>query len=185
MTTRVWLIRHGDTAADGGLSAAGRRQMELVATRLRAEPLTAVYSSTLRRAVESARTIAAPAYIEDADLREIRFGDCEGLSYEEIAARYREIYREWMEEPWKVRFPNGESLGEMRVRVLAAFERILKSEEGHTIAMVTHAGVIRILIAWVLQMPDQSLFRLGQNYAAVNLVTWVDGVPIVQLMNAS
>ena len=186
MTTRVWLVRHGETAVGDGLSAVGQKQVQRVAEHLAAEPLAAIYSSPLRRAVESARIIAARhscSYIEDADLREISFGDCEGLTCEEIAVQYPQIYRQWMEAPAQVRFPNGESLAEMRPRVLQAFEAIRKDREGQTIALVTHAGVIRILIAWILQVPDDHLFRLAQDYAAMNLVIWVDGVPILQRMN--
>jgi broad specificity phosphatase PhoE len=72
----------------------------------------------------------------------------------------------------------------MRLRVLRAFEAIRKSNEGRTAAIVTHGGVIRILLAWALEMPDRNLFRLAQDYAAMNLLTWVDGAPIVQSMNA-
>jgi alpha-ribazole phosphatase/probable phosphoglycerate mutase len=118
-----------------------------------------------------------------ADLREIDFGDFEGLPYDEIAARYPGLYRQWMEAPTEVRFPNGESFGEMRSRVLGAFDVIRCEREGQTIAMVGHGGVNRILIAWALQIPDQCLFRVAQDYAAVNLLEIADGIPSVKLVN--
>jgi alpha-ribazole phosphatase len=71
----------------------------------------------------------------------------------------------------------------MRARVLRAFEAIRQGSEGETLAIVTHGGAIRILIAWALEMPDRCLFRLAQDYAAMNLLTLVDGVPIVQSLN--
>jgi alpha-ribazole phosphatase len=198
MTTRVWLIRHGEPAdtvrgrcygaLDVGLSAGGRRQVEATAESLQTEPLAAIYTSPRLRTTESAHILAsshACGYREEPDLREIDFGDFEGLTYDEISVRYPALYRQWMESPTEVQFPNGESFASMRARVVRAFESILRSWEGQTVALVTHGGVIRILIAWALQMPDGCLFRLAQDYAARNLLTIVGGTPIVQSMNVT
>ena len=65
----------------------------------------------------------------------------------------------------------------------AEMARIRELHEGRTIAIATHGGVIRIVLAQALEMPDHRLFQLAQDYAAMNLVTWVDGVPIVRKMN--
>ena len=197
MTTPIWLVRHGEPAGvrgrcygklDVGLSPAGRAQMGQSAERLKAEPIDTIYCSPRTRTVESAQVVASfhdcPPQI-DQGLCEIDFGDFEGLPYDEIGAKYPEIYRQWMESPTQVKFPNGESFAEMRVRVLRAFEAIRKRNEGRTIAIVTHGGVIRIVLAWALQMPDTCLFRLAQDYAAVSLLKWIDDVPVVQLMNES
>jgi len=195
MTTRIWLIRHGEPAGvrgrcygklDVGLSAVGRAQVQAVAECLRAEPLSAIYASPRLRTIESARLVAHPhtcGYREEPGLREIDFGDFEGLTYDEIAARYPDLYRQWMETPTEVQFPHGESFAAMRGRVLQAFEAIQQAHVGQTVALVTHGGVIRILIAWALAMPDPSLFRLAQDFAAMNLLTLVDGVPVLQSMN--
>ena len=88
-----------------------------------------------------------------------------------------------METPAEVQFPNGESFPEMRARVLRAFDAIKRDREGRTIAIVSHGGVNRILFAWALQTPDPCLFRLAQDYAAINLLELVDGQPIVKLLN--
>lgn len=194
--TRVWLVRHGALveearnrcygALDFALSETGRAQMARAAEYLASEPLTAIYTSSLSRAIESARIIAAPKSTPihaDADLREMNFGDLEGLTYAEIATRHPDIYRQWMDAPTKVLFPNGESFGEMRARVLRAFAAIQAESEGQSVAVVTHGGVIRILIAWALKMPDNCLFRLAQDRGAISLLTITDGFPIVQLLN--
>lgn len=117
------------------------------------------------------------------DLREIDFGDFEGLAYDDIAARYPELYRQWMETPTEVRFPNGESFQEMRSRVLEAFDAIQRERTGQTVAIVSHGGVNRILIAWALQIHDEYLFRVAQDYAAVNLIAVEGGTPCVKLVN--
>lgn len=194
--TRFWLIRHGEPvegargrcygSLDFGLSETGRVQMEQAAEYLRVEPIAAIYCSPRARALESARVLAAaqasPIEIVE-DLGEIDFGDFEGLAYDEIAARYPDLYRQWMEKPTEVRFPNGESFPEMRVRVLSAFDTIQREREGQTAAIVSHGGVNRILLAWALQTPDHCLFRLAQDHAAINLLTLAEGIPSVQLLN--
>jgi len=194
--TRFWIIRHGALVEDArnrcygsldfSLSDTGRAQMARAAEYLATEPISAIYTSSLNRAFESARIVAARtgcAIHATPELSEMNFGDLEGLSYDEIAARHPDLYRQWMEFPTETLFPNGESFLQMRDRVLRAFDRIRHQHEGETIAFVTHAGVIRILIAWALNMPDNCLFRLAQEHAALNLLTLTDGLPIVQLLN--
>lgn len=160
--------------------------MRHVAERLRSESITALYTSPHARALESAR-IMAEAFgctMEVVpDLREIEFGEFEGLRYDDIAARYPELYREWMTAPTKVRFPGGEHFSELRVRVLRTFDEIRREREGQTVAVVSHGGVNRIVLADALGMPDEYVFRLAQGYAAMNLLTFIDGVPTVELMN--
>ncbi|MBV9762825.1 MAG: histidine phosphatase family protein [Acidobacteriaceae bacterium] len=195
--TRYWLIRHGEPAEETrgrcygslnvGLSDRGREQMRRVAEVARPGWFDCVYSSPARRALESARILAAAAgcAVRTAgDLRELHFGDFEGLTYEEAAARDPELYQRWMEAPTEARFPNGESFREMQARVMGAFEAIRREHEGETVAIVSHGGVNRILLAWALGMPDEKLFRIAQRYGAVNLLRMVEGTPVVEAMNA-
>lgn len=194
--TRVWLIRHGEPAEEARnrcygsldirLSEKGRRQMERVAQHLKAEPAAVIYTSPSSRALESASILAesqsCPLKIA-ADFREMDFGAFEGLTYDEIAALYPDLYRQWMETPTEIRFPNGENFAEMRTRVLHAFEKILCERENQTIMIVSHGGVNRILIAWALQMPAPCIFRLAQDYAAMNLISFIGQTPCVQFLN--
>lgn len=192
--TRVWLIRHGEPAEesrgrcygalDVGLSEKGRAQIARVAEHLRDEPIDAIYCSPRSRAVDSAQILAGARSFEVCqDFREIDFGEFEGRTYDDIAERFPEIYQQWMTKPTKVKFPNGECFSEMRERVLRAFDAIERESNGRTVAIVSHGGVNRILIARALQMPDDCLFRIAQDYAAVNLMVMVSGVPSVELVN--
>jgi len=191
--TRVWLIRHGETEEKARnrcygslnirLSEAGRKQIAGVAEYLKTEGLAVVYSSPRSRAVESAEILARAVEVIP-DLAEINFGDFEGLTYDEIALRYPDVYQEWMNTPTRVQFPNGESFAQMRDRVVSAFQLLLAAHQGQTIAIVSHGGVNRILIAWALQMLDSAIFRLAQPYAAVSLLEFVEGVPSLRHLNA-
>ena len=123
--TRLVLVRHGEPDAsvrgrcygrlDPALSPRGHEQMRTVKRLLRGLPLSKVYSSPRRRALESARHLA-PARsntIVDDRLREIDFGELEGLTYDEIAAGFPETYDTWMRHPTDVAFPGGESFRAM------------------------------------------------------------------------
>src|SRR5262245_10587510 len=128
-STIVWLVRH--TAAEGSegrccgwwdvpLSDEGIRQAKRVAHMLQSEPFSQVYSSSLMRAVQTARIIAEPRGLTVepvADLAEIHFGDFEGLTYSEIERQYPEVFRSWMRSPTGTEFPNGESFDRMRTRI--------------------------------------------------------------------
>ena len=195
--TRIWIIRHGEPSPetrgrcyghlDVDLSAEGRIQMQSVADRLSDEPIRAIYSSPRRRALESAAILAEPlhaAITPEERFREINFGDIEGRLYDEIAQEYPETYYQWMEHPTETQFPNGESFVQMRARVTAAAQELYARHRGDTIAIVSHGGVNRILLAAALSVANENIFHLAQRYAAINLVVLVGDYQSVELMNA-
>ncbi len=192
----LWFIRHGEPhpdvrgrcygRLDVGLSDEGRRQMAQVAARLAGVPLAAIYASPRKRTIESAEALAARhacgIQVLDA-LREIDFGDFEGMTYDAIARDHAELYRQWMETPTEVQFPNGESYSIMRVRVARALDELLARHAGESIALVTHGGVNRIILAGALSIPPDHVFRVGQRYAALNLIRYTGDYPIVEIVN--
>lgn len=197
-TTKVWLIRHGEPSEDSrgrcygrldvGLSALGRRQVQAAADFLRDERFVAIYVSPRKRTRESGAILAqgrcCGITIEDR-LCEIDFGDFEGRTYDEIAAASPDVYRQWMEHPTETQFPNGESFSHMRDRVLQAFHDILQRHHGESLAIVSHGGVNRILLADALGVPAPNIFRIAQQYAAVSRISYIDGYPLVELVNAA
>jgi alpha-ribazole phosphatase len=195
--TRLVLVRHAepDESARGrcygrldvALSPAGRRQAAALASTFAELPLAAVYTSPLERARETGRPIAAAQGLEPrvhAGLRELDFGALEGMRYEDVAAQHPELFRGWMDELDGVHFPGGESLAELRARVLSAIDEIRGRHEGEAVAVVAHGGVARVVLADALGIPDGALFRLDQAYGGVSVVDWVEGVPLVRVVNA-
>jgi broad specificity phosphatase PhoE len=173
--TRLILCRHAETG-----NAA---QAQELANALAGCELASVYASPLARAVETAHAVAAshglvPILVDD--LREIDFGDVDGLWFEEYPP---ELQAELLRKPTSVRFPGGESYSELKARACAALEEIVDRHTDETAAVVAHAGPIRAVLAAWLQMPDEASFRLDQRYAAVNVVDWIEGVPMVRLAN--
>jgi len=117
------------------------------------------------------------------ELAELNFGEFEGLRYEEIQQRYPDIFQSWMTRPTETRFPNGESFTDMKGRVLRTLDLLLSRHRNQSIAIVTHAGVIRLILAQALCIPDNQIFKLAQGYGAINRIAYFDQGPVVQLMN--
>jgi broad specificity phosphatase PhoE len=191
--TRLLLIRHAEPSEDAhgrcygtldvGLSEQGRAQARELAGLL--DPVAAVYTSPRIRALETAMLLFPVEPIADERLREIDFGAFEGLTYEEIESTHPELFRRWMETPTLVEFPGGESYRVLQHRVLEAVREILARHPGETVAIVSHGGVARALLADCLAMPDEAIFRLDQPYCSVSVVDWIEGAPLVRSLNAS
>jgi broad specificity phosphatase PhoE len=181
---RLLLVRHCEPvpesrgrcygSLDFGLSEAGHTAARQITSPW---PLDTVVSSPRRRALETAASLAADVRVDDR-LRELDFGELEGLTYEEVERTQPELYAQWMDAPTTVRFPGGESYADLRARVLEAIEDL----EG-TVAVVTHGGPIRAILAHCLRMPDDAIFRLAIDYGSRSVVEWLDGVPVVRAVN--
>jgi alpha-ribazole phosphatase len=193
--TRMILLRHGEPdpsvrgrcygRLDVGLSPHGRDQMRRARRLLRGSPLSAIYSSPSRRAVESAGVLAGrhPRVTVDDRLGEIDFGEFEGLTYDAIAEGYPQTYAEWMTRPTDVVFPGGESFGALTSRVRDALSEIRRTHLSQTIAIVSHAGVNRVALATALELDARQIFRLDQSYACVNVIDYIGDEPFVRLVN--
>jgi broad specificity phosphatase PhoE len=196
--TRVVLVRHAETdesargrcygRLDVRLSAQGLRQAQALAAAVAGVSLAAVYASPLSRALDTARPIAVAQGLEpivlDA-LAELDFGELEGLRYDEIEAARPELFRAWMDEPARVRFPGGEGLADLRARVLPVLAEIRARHEREAVAVVAHGGVVRVVLAEALGLDDGAFFRLDLSEGGVSVVDWLDGVPLLRLANAT
>jgi len=137
----------------------------------------AVYSSPLDRALRTAKAISEDLRVDER-LREIDFGAVEGLGFDELPD---ELRRGLLEHPTRVRFPRGESYADLRARVVEALDEIVSRHR--VVAAVSHAGAIRAALATWLLMSDEAIWRIDQRYASLNVVEFVDGTPIVRLVN--
>jgi 2,3-bisphosphoglycerate-dependent phosphoglycerate mutase len=166
METRLVLIRHGETDdnvadrvagwRDSTLTDRGRGQVELVATFV-AEHYrpVAVYASPLRRAAETAASLARHLGLPirfEPDLREISFGDAEGLTFHELRERFPEIVtRAANADDDELSWPNGEMRRDFHRRWRQAIDVIVDAHPGETVAVVTHGGVVSGLLAHVAE----------------------------------
>ena len=157
-TTHVLLIRHGQSRGNaegrfGGhtdtpLSARGRRQAEALAKALVGEKFSAIYSSDLKRAVQTAEPLArvtrAKLVTSDA-FRERSVGVMEGLTFEEAAAQYPEQYAALLHRDFEHVLLGGESYRQTLDRASKKLDEIIEQHKGGRIAVFTHTGAICIL----------------------------------------
>jgi broad specificity phosphatase PhoE len=72
----------------------------------------------------------------------------------------------------------------MRARVLTAYRALLAQHDGQTIGIVAHGGVVRIVLADALGVPDENIFRIAQRYASLNLIRYLGDYPSLEMVNA-
>jgi broad specificity phosphatase PhoE len=175
------LVRHGRTAwnaerrflgsTDLPLDEIGRSEAEALG-RSRAGQFTAIWSSPLRRALETAAVLRPPEVEVERDLREIDLGLLEGLTGEEASARYPEFSLAFRADPVDVRPPGGETMAEVRDRAMAAILRLAARHTGGArVAVVTHQVVIASVVC-TLRGDPLSAWRTHAvpNTGAVELV---------------
>lgn len=168
------------------LSQRGVEQIEALNKVL--PPIEMLYSSDLKRAREGAEIIGKKrglSPILDRNLRERHFGLFEGLTPDQIRERAPEEFERWLRDPVAYTPPRGESTKDMRRRVLLALRAIkgkgLKTSSN--VVVVTHLGVIRILIAQILSMPLRNLFRIVQDHGAVTVIDLFEDFAQLRLLN--
>jgi len=171
---------------DPPLSPRGRAHAEELAATLAREPVAAVYTSPQLRARETAAPLARLLGLEplvEPDLREIDFGELEGLTPAE-AAELHPVAADWLTSPAAAVFPGGESVAAVRDRTVAAAERIAARHPAAVVAVFGHAVAIRTILAQALAMEPDALFRIDQSYGGISVVEWFGGSLFVRVVNA-
>jgi broad specificity phosphatase PhoE len=154
----VYIVRHGATdwnqagriqgQLDVPLNADGRAQAKLVAQRLVHAEVTALYSSDLLRAYETAQIISRAVglpVIQKPGLREIHFGAWQGLTVEQLRARDPDIYAARRENPYDVPPPGGQTWRQFYQRTVQALHDILQATDAQRLIVATHSGVCTVL----------------------------------------
>ena len=169
---KIFLIRHAESEwnkrdivqgqSDPELSQKGRGQAKQLAASLQEERIRVVYTSRLKRALNTARGFAdslkVPLVQEDG-LEEMNFGEWEGKAITDINAHYNNAHAKWLLVPSSVDIPGAETAEGFKERAVQAFQKIVKENNGKNIAIVTHGGVIRSIISGILAADLDSLIR--------------------------
>jgi alpha-ribazole phosphatase len=167
--TEIYLIRHGETElntegvyygwTDCGLSEKGVMQAEDLADILQDVGFDAVISSSLIRTVITAVIVSGftpDEIIKDERLRELNFGDWEGMNHSEVGEKYKEAWENWSSDWKSAAPPKGESFMEMYSRVKNCIEAILKEYKGKRVLVVSHQGAMRIIPMILLGLPEEA-----------------------------
>lgn len=169
------LIRHGKTdwneeprvmgAKPIPLNEAGLAQARHLRDWLAQIKLHAVYTSPILRARQTAEIIAEGRgdlkIIEEPGVAEIDYGRWIGLSFSEVAEKYKKEYQTYLKHPSKARVPGGESVVAVQKRAVGAVEKMKKRHAGQRVVAVSHADVIKMMLVHYLGIPLDGLQRVG------------------------
>jgi broad specificity phosphatase PhoE len=182
---RILLVRHGETdwnkvrrfqgRSDVPLNQTGRDQAHALAIALRGESITAIYSSPLLRALETARIIKAchptTPLIQAEGLVEMDLGDFEGMPAQQWAEKYPDFRKAWLEAPLSVSMPGGESIKEVQRRALDTLNRItMHYQPESSLIICGHNFVNRTILCHALHLPLDRFRELQQETAALNIL---------------
>jgi len=202
---RLILVRHGQTEwnrlgryqgqSDIELNETGLKQTQQAAERLATEKINAIYCSDLMRARQTAEIIAskhnmAGAIHESPLLREMNFGDYEGLTFDQMDPKFQLIFSadpSWRSSGPNVRAPNGESIADLAARVKQFIQQILEHHrQEETILIAAHGGPLQVMICHFLDIGLEHWWQIRLSGASVSIVeTYPQGASIVLLNGTS
>ena len=195
--SRILLVRHAPTPETGtrltgrlpgvSLGEDGRAAAIRTAENLSSVKLRAVYSSPIERTWETAVEIAAVHGLEpvaDDGLLEVDYGDWSGRTLKSLVRL--KAWRVVQMTPSRMTFPNGENLADAQRRAVATVERLAAGHERQTIAAVTHADVIKAVVAHCIGTPLDQFQRIGVSPASVTVIDMPpEGPPRVTALNTN
>lgn len=184
-TGTIYLLRHGAIHnpqggkrylgwQDDPLNDIGLRQAHAWADYFSGKSLDAIYCSDLIRCLETARVIAARFSLEPlalTELREICLGEWEGRCFDEIQTLEPQEFRRRGIDIASHRPPGGESFADLQRRVWPLFTNLACGVH-QTLLLVSHAGVIRVLLCSLLGIPLENLFRIGSDYGTLSIINF-------------
>ena len=188
---KLILVRHGETywnderRVQGGdsdieLNDTGLEQARKLAAFLENEPITAILSSPLQRAIATAEVIAShhrlPVEV-DQGLRELKVGELEGMSVSNLSTTFSQFLMQWWQDGGAMKLPNGESLVELQQRAWKAVERLLERHktnpehnEGTTVVVVSHYFVTLAIILKALNLPLDCFTKFKVDLGGVSIL---------------
>jgi broad specificity phosphatase PhoE len=191
---RILLIRHAVAERNGRfqghtnvtLAPAAGPQLRVLLRKISRYPIQAIYSSDLQRAHATANAVARifdTEVVVRPGLREIYFGPWEGLSWRQIARRFPRFSRMWLTRFPHHPIPGAERFDAFKKRVTFELDKIVTANAGSCVAIVTHAGVARLILARALGVPDRNLFRMALDPGALSVIDFFQDGATVQLVN--
>ncbi len=195
---RIIMVRHGETEwnrqmrVQGGksdipLNDYGREQAKRAGRALEKENFTAVYSSPLSRAYETAQIIVKPHNLEITtmeELVEINAGSYEGIPVSELGKRFSQIIAEMQNGDEFRRPPGGESISDVQKRGWEAIQTIAGRHEEETVLVVTHYFIILTVVCTALEMPLKNVSRFWMSNGSISTLSLDGSVPRLEMFNS-
>jgi alpha-ribazole phosphatase len=186
---RLTLIRHTSLQIPSGV-CYGQSDIDVAATFIQEATLTkdklrhlnfdAVYSSPLQRCMKLAHALGSDDIQHDERLKELHFGDWEMRAWDEIP---RDVFDHWAQNYAELAPPNGETFQQLQKRGIAFIDEIQQQHPTGHVLVVTHGGMVRAMLAHVLNMQLKGLFRFDIDYGSVTQLDFCGSVPKVEFVN--
>jgi broad specificity phosphatase PhoE len=184
---KLILARHGETLwnvekvfrgrADVGLDKVGIRQAELLGKYLSNWELEAIYSSPVKRALDTANIVARHRKVAvriAEGLIDFDYGQWQSLPEQEVKRLYPALLNEWHNNPHKVRIPGGESLEDVGRRAVEVVNDVLARHQGNVL-LVSHRVVIKVLICYLLGLDNSHFQNINQDVCGITIFDYADG----------
>ena len=196
---KLIIIRHGETPwnarhrvqglSDQPLSKEGLWQAELLCGRFAKTDIDAIYSSTLKRAKQTAQEVGKPhphvPIITDKILNEMDWGEWEGLTFSQIKRKFPKEFLKRQEDKFHFAPKNGESPSDLKKRLTPFLKKIVKKHKGQTVLIVGHGGVNRVLMGILMGWDGKRITDVLSKNTAVNILHVREGKSRLHLFNCT
>ncbi len=187
--TDLYMVRHGTTTYNReqrfrgrtkmSVDAGGRKQARAAAQVLLDMEITAIFTSPLPRAVETAEIMSevlGSPMIEEEGLIDVDYGAWQGLTVDEVKGKFgEEMMRSWVEDPVNFSFPQGERLSDARERLEATLPRLGREHQGKAIVVVTHLALLKLAYIIAQGINYSNFIELTMDNGSVSHLRYDDG----------
>lgn len=193
---KLILVRHALTVdnqesrlsghIDSSVSEEGKEQIDKITNYLKDFDIDKIYTTTSSRTKDTVKKLSelkSIEIIEKESLKEISFGDFEGLTFKEIENRYPEEFQDMIKKGYEYKYPNGESLIDSYNRVCTELDNIISDCDNQTILICSHGGTIRNIITYLISNSYKYHWNFKIDNGSVTILEVQDGFTVITAMN--
>ena len=193
---KLILVRHALTVdnqksrlsghIDSSISEEGKEQIDKITNYLKDFDIDKIYTTTSSRTKDTVKKLSelkSIEIIEKESLKEISFGDFEGLTFDEIKDKYPKEFQDMIEKGYEYKYPNGESLIDSYNRVCIELDNIISNNDDRTILICSHGGTIRNIITYLISNSDKYHWNFKIDNGSVTILEVQDGFTVITAMN--
>lgn len=193
---KLILVRHALTVdnqksrlsghIDSSISEEGKEQIDKLTNYLKDFDIDKIYTTTSSRTKSTVKKLSelkSIEIIERESLKEISFGNFEGLTFDEIKDKYPKEFQDMIEKGYEYKYPNGESLIDSYNRVCIELDNIISNNDNRTILICSHGGTIRNIITYLISNSYKYHWNFKIDNGSVTILEVQDGFTVITAMN--
>lgn len=193
---KLILVRHALTVdnqksrlsghIDSSISEEGKEQIDKITNYLKDFDIDKIYTTTSSRTKDTVKKLSelkSIEIIEKESLKEISFGDFEGLTFDEIKDKYPKEFQDMIEKGYEYKYPNGENLIDSYNRVCIELDNIISNNDDRTILICSHGGTIRNIITYLISNSYKYHWNFKIDNGSVTILEVQDGFTVITAMN--